>query len=322
VLWKKCLGFSIYFMIGGSVLAKNVHLVTEEGFVNVEGGRVWYQVISAKKNKNALPLLVLHGGPGVPHTYLNVLKALASERPVIFYDQLGCGRSAVEKNDNRLWNLTRFERELETLVTKLRLNKFHLLGHSWGAALASEYAVKHPERLQSLILASPLLSTDLWQKDARKLIAQLAREVQSAILTNEAQGTTESQAYVDATEVYYHHFCCRMDVWPTDLSDALDHLNLDVYKTMWGPSEFTMNGNLKDFDQIPKLKALRMPMLITGGRFDEARPETLSYVVSQLSHAELITYEQSAHVAFLEEKEKYLSDLRQFIQRTENVIDK
>jgi len=296
--------------------------MTEEGFVNVEGGRVWYQVISTKKTQNELPLLVLHGGPGVPHTYLNVLKSLASERPVIFYDQLGCGRSFITKNDNRLWNLARFEGELETLVNHLHLNKFHLLGHSWGAALASEYAVKHPERLQSLTLASPLLSTDLWQKDARQLISQLEPDVQNAILTNEAQGTTDSQSYADATAVYYHQFCCRMDVWPADLSDALEHLNLDVYKTMWGPSEFTMTGNLKDFDQISKLKMLHMPILITGGRYDEARPETLAYVASQLLHAQLITYERSAHVAFLEEREKYLSDLRRFIRAAEKVDTK
>lgn len=314
LLWKKCLILVISLVLFDSALAKSkaTQFTTEEGFVEVEGGRIWYQIVSTEKTKNAIPLVMLHGGPGVPHGYLNVFKTLAKQRPIIFYDQLGCGQSSIARNDNSLWTLARFERELETLVNHLHLKKFHLFGHSWGGALASEYALQHPDRLQSLTLASPLLSTDLWRKDARQLISQLAPEVQNAILTNEDQGTTDSEVYVKATDVYAHHFVCRMHEWPSALS--LAELNQNVYQTMWGPSEFTMRGNLRDFDQIPKLKTLHMPVLITGGRYDEARPETLAYAASQMPQARLITYKHSAHVAFLEETQRYIRDLRRFIK--------
>ena len=300
------------FIVSTGVLA----IETQEGYVDVKGGRIWYQIVRSEQTKDNIPLVVLHGGPGFPHTYLNVLKNLAEERPVIFYDQLGCGRSSIANNDNHLWKLTRFEEELETLIQHLHLKKIHLFGHSWGGALASEYALKHSKNIQSLTLASPLLNTQLWEKDSKQLIAELPADIQTAILTNEKQGTTDSPEYIHATDVYYHHFCCRMREWPHDLTDAAEHMNLDVYHTMWGANEFSVTGNLKNFNQIPKLKELTMPVWVTGGRYDEARPETLAYATKQIPHAHLKIYEKSAHVAFLEEQDLYLSDLRQFLQHS------
>src|SRR3990167_9112451 len=76
--------------------------ITETGFVSVSGGKIWYEIIYSKKTQHKIPLIVLHGGPGVPHEYLSVFKSLANERPVIFYDQLGVGRSPVVKMDQKL----------------------------------------------------------------------------------------------------------------------------------------------------------------------------------------------------------------------------
>src|SRR5262249_40945583 len=80
-----------------------------EGVIAVEGGRVWYRI--AGEARTGVPLLTLHGGPGYPHDYLEPLEGLSDERPVIFYDQLGCGRSD-RPNDKALWQVDRFVREL------------------------------------------------------------------------------------------------------------------------------------------------------------------------------------------------------------------
>lgn len=314
---KNMLGFITItlMMCLSSTFANTNHLLTEENVINVVGGNVWYKIVSSQKTKHKIPLLILHGGPGVPHNYLNTFKHLANDRPVILYDQLGCGRSPVSKPDATLWNINRFETELETLVNHLHLKKFHLLGHSWGGALATEYALKHPERLQSLTLVSPLLSTSRWIDDSKQLISQLPPDTQQTISMNEQQGTTDSKEYLNAMDMYYHLFVCRMKEWPSDLVYSLEHLNPEVYKTMWGPSEFSMTGNLKHFDRMDSLHQLNMPVLITGGKYDEARPDTLAYAVKQLPHGQLIIYENSAHMAFLEEQKKYLSDLRLFLKK-------
>lgn len=76
----------------------------QEGYIPVSGGRIWYRMVGSG---SAIPLLALHGGPGVPHDYLEPLAALADERPIIFYDQLGCGKSD-RPDDSSLWRIPRF----------------------------------------------------------------------------------------------------------------------------------------------------------------------------------------------------------------------
>lgn len=303
------LSFSIY-LISLSSWSLNI----QEGTVSVSGGHIWYQIISQKKTAHNPPLLILHGGPGIPHDYLNVFRKIANDRPVIFYDQLGCGHSSVKNNNNQLWRIEKFESDLEILIHHLHLKNFHLLGHSWGGALAAKYALKHPSSISTLTLASPLLSTQRWVEDSRQLLETLPKSTQSIIITHEKAGTTDSAEYQEAVNVYYQHFVCRMNPWPKDLSDAFAHLNQNIYNTMWGPSEFTMTGNLKDFDILKNLNQLSLPVLITGGKFDEATPETLSQAVNQLSNGRYILYQSSAHLAFLEEESKYLADLRLFLK--------
>jgi proline iminopeptidase len=317
--WQKMFGFIaiLLMIIISPVFAKAAPLIIKEGMVNIDGGRIWYKIVSSEQTKYNTPLLLLHGGPGVPHDYLHVLEKIAVDRPVIFYDQLGCGHSSVINGAKTLWNINRYERELEALVAHLHLNKFHLFGHSWGGALAIEYGLKHPESLKSMVLASPLLSTQLWVEHSKQLISQLPPGIQQTIFKNEQQRTTDSKAYLNAVDIYYHHFVCRLHEWPSDLNYSFEHLNDDIYKTMWGPSEFTMTGNLKHFDRMHDLKNLNIPVFITGGKYDEAGSATLAFAEKQLPQGKLIIYEKSAHMAFIEEEKRYLGDLRLFLKASE-----
>src|SRR2546421_1708639 len=111
-----------------------------EGYLPVPGGRVWYQIVGSGP---ATPLLVLHGGPGAGHDYLETLEGLADERPVVFYDQLGCGRSD-QPDDPSRWHIARFVREVDLVRHALGLDRIHLLGQSWGGWLAIEYMLRQP----------------------------------------------------------------------------------------------------------------------------------------------------------------------------------
>ena len=148
----------------------------EEGYVSVPGGRVWYKVVGIS---DEIPLLVLHGGPGFPHNYLNPLENLASERPVIFYDQLGCGKSDRPKDPN-LWQTQRFVEELREVQHSLNLERVHILGHSWGSMLAVDYALTQPPSLESLVLASPCLSIPRFLEDVTAYRKQLPSEMASS----------------------------------------------------------------------------------------------------------------------------------------------
>jgi len=108
------------------------------------------------------------------------------------YDQLGSGRSD-RPSDPSLWRIDRFVEELAAIRKTLKLDRIHVLGHSWGAALVAEYLLNSkPAGIQSVIFAGPLLSTPRWIADARVLLTELHETVQQVIATHEQAGTTKS----------------------------------------------------------------------------------------------------------------------------------
>src|SRR5260370_2473383 len=163
----------------------------KEGFIPVVGEyRIWYGIVGGGAEHENIPLLALHGGPGIPHDYMENLADLASDtRRVILYDQLGCGRSD-QPDDTSLWRVERFVEELGILRRELGLERVHLLGQSWGGMLAIEYALTQPQGLVSFILASTLSSMSMWIAEANRLRNELPQEIQATQLRHEAARTT------------------------------------------------------------------------------------------------------------------------------------
>ncbi len=285
----------------------------QEGYVSVTGGRVWYQALNIG---NGVPLLTLHGGPGSPHDYLEPLGALANERPIIFYDQLGCGKSE-RPNDATLWQRSRFVEELDQVRQALNLGQVHLFGHSWGSMLAVDYALTRPDGLVSLILASPALSIPHWLSDMGNYRRNLPIEVQEILEEHERNGTTDTDEYQAAAMEFYQRYLCRLHPWPEPLERTLAGEGSIVYSTMWGPSEFFMTGNLLNYDCTVRLSEINIPTLFTCGRYDEAAPETTAGYQNLLPSSEIAIFEQSAHMPHLEETEHYLKVIRNFLGRVE-----
>ncbi|WP_433742322.1 proline iminopeptidase-family hydrolase [Falsibacillus pallidus] len=275
----------------------------KEGFVEVTGGKVWYQQHDSAMG--GTPVLVLHGGPGSSHYSLQGLRVLAEDRPVIFYDQLGCGRSD-RPEDNDLWTIDRFVEELGQLREALNLEEVHILGHSWGTTLAAAYMLTKPKGVKSVIFSSPCLSAPLWAEDQMRNRELLPEEIQAVLLECEKNGTTDSKAYEDATIEFNKRFVCRLDPFPEFLKEGAKYKNPTVYNIMWGPSEFTVTGNLKDFDCTDRLKEIDVPTLYTCGRFDEATPSSTEYFSSLTPGGKFHVFEESAHMPYLEEQEEYI----------------
>ncbi|MDH3458586.1 MAG: proline iminopeptidase-family hydrolase [Gemmatimonadota bacterium] len=284
-----------------------------EGYVDVPGGKVWYRIVGSGP---ATPLLVLHGGPGAPSYYLKPLAALSDERPVVFYDQLGAGHSEAPA-DTALWRVDRFVRELAQVRKELGLRQVHILGHSWGSMLATEYLLTEPAGVRSLVLASPALSVTRWVRDADSLKATLPDSLQAIIAHHEASGTTESQEYQGAVMEYYRRFLARKQPWSADIDSTFAQFNTDLYGYMWGPSEFAATGTLKDYDRTDRLPELALPVLFTAGRYDEATPATVAYFQRLVAGAELAILEGSAHLTMQDEPEEYVRVIRRFLQRVE-----
>lgn len=288
-------------------------LTPREGFIDVPGGRVWYRIAGSG---DATPLLTIHGGPGMPGYYLSPLEKLSDERPVIFYDQLGCGRSERPK-DPSLWRIDRFVEELAAVRKALGLKEVHILAHSWGTMLMMDYMKSNPQGIRSLTLSGPAISVSKWLADANRYRSELPKETQKILDQHEKDGTTDSQEYQDAVMVYYREHLCRLKPWPADLDRTFKEIGMDEYMTMWGPSEFYSTGNLKNFDGTPQLKKLSIPVLFISGKYDEASPEATKYYHSLVPGSELVILQNGSHMAMLEESQAYTKAVREFLHRVE-----
>lgn len=285
------------------------------GFVTVEGGRVAYEVHGTGTRT---PLLVLHGGPGIPHDYLANLALLGDERPVVFYDQLGCGLSD-RPDDPALWTRERFAREVDAMRLALGLEEVVLYGHSWGSILAVDYLTgasgERPSGVRGAILAGPALSIPRWIEDSRRLISSLPEDVAEAILEGERTGDTDSEAYRAATQAFYARYVCRSDPWPEELERAFAGMGEHVYVSMNGPTEFTITGPLRTVDVTPRLGELGLPVLYICGEHDEATPESTRAYAALTPDSEVVVVEGAAHVANYDRPTEYMRALRRWLSR-------
>jgi proline iminopeptidase len=286
----------------------------KEGYVNVTGGRVWYEIVGAG---DATPLITLHGGPGFTHDYLEPLGALCKERPVVFCDQLGSGKSD-RPHDKSLWKIDRFVKELAELRSALGLRRVHILGQSWGTVLLTDYALTQPDRVVSLIFSDPLCSFPEWAKDAATYRAELPAATRDTLDRHEKGGYTDCPEYQGAVLEYYKLPVCRLAVWPNSVERAFAGRNDDIYVTMQGSNEFTVAGNLKDWDQTAHLKEIKTPALYIAGRFDETSPRATALCHNALPGSEMAIFERSSHLPIFEEPDKYLKVVRDFIDHTEH----
>lgn len=288
-------------------------LPSQEGFVDVPGGKVWYRRIG---NGPGVPLLALHGGPGGTSCRFEVLAPLAKDRPVIFYDQLGSGRSD-HPTDTSLWQLPRFVEELAAVRRALNLERVHLLGHSWGGALAAEYLVAaKPAGIVSVIFSSPLISTPRWIADADSLRALLPDSIRRVLDVNEQAGTIDSPAYQVATDTFYGRHVRRLPVVDEPRCAGVTS-NDTIYRQMWGPTEFRSTGSLRNWTRAADLGGISAPTLFIAGEFDEARPTTLEEFRRTMPDARLVTIPGAAHAAMREKPAEYIAALRVFLADVE-----
>ena len=290
----------------------------EEGYIPVEDGyRVWYRSAGGSGGAGEqVPLLLLHGGPGAPHDYLENLQALATEtRRVIFYDQLGCGRSDQPDEPER-WRIPRFVEEVGIVRRALGLERVHILGQSWGGMLAIEYALTQPKGLVSLILSNTTSSIPLWIAEANRLRAELPPQVQATLTRHEEAGTTDSEEYQQAMLVFYNRHVLRTQPMPDYVQRTFDNMG-QVYLTMNGPSEFHVIGVIKDWDRTDRLAEIRVPTLIISGRYDESTPTINQVLQRGIPGSEWMVLENSSHLSHVEEPELYMQAVRNFLSNVE-----
>ena len=292
-----------------------------EDYVPFRGYRTWYRIVG-ENGSGKLPVLVLHGGPGAAHDYLESLERLAEfGRRVVFYDQLGCGKSDLA--DESLWTVETYVEEVGVVRRHLGLDRIHLFGNSWGGMLAMEYALTQPVGLASLIVASSPSSIAQWVEETARLRRRLPADVQAVLDKHEAAGTTDDPEYEQACEVFYRRHVCRLPEWPDYVLRTFQFIaeHGEVYRYMNGPSEFHVVGTLKGWDITDRLGEIRVPTLVVSGEFDEATPAINRTVSSAIPGAESVIHPGASHMAHAEDPEGYCRLLEDFMARAESRAD-
>ena len=283
-----------------------------EGLVNVMGYNLFYRVFTPPSARATI--VCLHGGPGATHDYLLPMRDLAKlGYRVVFYDQLGCGNSEMPK-DHALFTVERGVEELEAFRKEMKLGRVHLMGSSYGGMLALAYALKYQRNLRSLITTGGLANVPLTIEEMQRLKSELPPDVLRTMEKYEAEGEYENPNYEKAVMVFYKRHLLRRKNWPPEQEYTMAHVSKPVYGTMNGPNEFTIIGNIRYWDITEKLHTIRVPTLVTGGRYDEVTPKVARSIHNHIAGSKLVTFEKSSHLAMWEERSKYMRTLDRFMR--------
>jgi len=282
-----------------------------EGFAEVPGGKIFWRKFGRGPKT---PLLTLHGGPGSSHSYLLPLQALAEDRPVIFYDQLGCGRADAPAEDS-IYTIQRSVDEVDAVRAALNLDKVILLGHSWGALLAVEYICQgRGGGIERLILSGAMASIPQIVAGFDRLFETMPDGWGGKIRALEKAGKTGTPEYAQLVQAFYDKFVLRVPPSPEVLA-TLDSLSKSpAYRVLNGPNEFTVVGRIRNWDRRRDLKAITQKTLITTGEFDEITLDCHMTLRDGIAGpTRLAVMAGCSHLTMNEKPEEYNALLREFM---------
>lgn len=290
-----------------------IPITTKKGKFNV-----WTKKIG---NNPKIKLLLLTGGPGLSHEYMECMESFLPAEGIefIYYDQLGTGHSDNPK-DTAMWDLPRFVEEVEQVRQALKLDKenFYLLGHSWGGTLAMEYALKYQKNLKGLIISNMMSSAPDYGKYAENV---LAKQFDPAILARvraiEAKKDYQNPEYMELLmpNFYAKHFC-RLPLahWPEPINRGFSTINNSLYVTMQGPSEFGIAGKLTTWDRKADLKNISVPTLSIGAKYDTMDPEHMRWMASQFQNGSFLYCANGSHASMYDDQQTYMNGIIKFMK--------
>ncbi|MEJ2077837.1 MAG: proline iminopeptidase-family hydrolase [Acidobacteriota bacterium] len=280
--------------------------------------RVWTKRIG---NNPRIKVLLLHGGPGMTHEYLEAFDSYfpGSGIQYYYYDQLGSFYSD-QPTDDALWTVPRFVDEVEQVRQALGLdrNDFYLYGHSWGGILALEYALEYRQHLKGLIISNMMASIPAYNDYARKvLMPQMDQKVLAQILALEKESKTDDPRYMQLLMPnFYTQHILRMpaDQWPDPVIRAMNHVNEHVYVLMQGPSEMGASGRLAGWDRSKDLPRISAPTLTIGARYGTMDPEYMKWMAGQVQHGRYLYCPEGSHLDMYDDQKTYMDGVMQFIK--------
>lgn len=273
-----------------------------------------HEVVAYSFGSGAEAIFCLNGGPGLGCDYLRDSHShLARDRyRVVAFDQLGCGASD-RPDDKRLWTLERYVEEVEIVRASLGLGKVHLLGHSWGAILAIEYALSYPDALSTLIVVDGAASVPHAIGEIERLRSALGSETVAMMRRHEAEGTFDHPEYKGASAILDYRHMCRLQTWPEALVRSIAGFSPGPCEAIQGPSNFYYTGSTKDWNRLDQLHRISQPALLLCGAHDLLTPACSRLMQEGLPNSQLVVFPDSSHSPFFEEPDAYFTALQTFL---------
>jgi proline-specific peptidases, Bacillus coagulans-type subfamily len=295
---------------------KMVPITTSKGVF-----RVWTKRIG---NHPTMKVLLLHGGPGATHEYLEAFDSYfpAAEIEYYYYDQLGSGYSD-QPSEPELVDLERFVEEVEQVREALGLDRenFYLYGQSWGGMLGIEYALKYQQHLKGLIISNMMASGSLYNQYAKEMLMPGMDQVALAeIQSYEAAQDYDNPRYMELLMAHYYiYHLLRMpaEEWPEPVTRSLKRINTSIYIPMQGPSELGASGVLAGWDRTADLGKIAVPCLVIGAQHDTMDPKHMEWMANAVQHGHYLFCPNGSHLALYDDQEIYFRGLIQFIQEVD-----
>jgi proline iminopeptidase len=283
--------------------------------IPVAGGK--YKVWTKQVGSGSVKVLLLHGGPGFTHDYLEVMESFLPQAGIqmFYYDQLGVGNSDVP-DDASLWTLPRYVEEVEEVRRGLGLDQFVLLGHSWGGMLAIDYALKYQHHLKGLVISNMCAGMQAYVKGVTAIKLTLPPAKLAKLNALEANEDYDSPEYDKIMmEDLYPKMICRIQPWPEPLTRAFRIANKKIYNQMQGKSEFVVTGNLKDWERWDRLHEIKTAALTMGAKFDSMVPADMQKMATLMPNANSAICPNGSHLAMYDDQEIYFRQLLGFLRR-------
>lgn len=286
-------------------------------YVSLPGGFTALQRYS--NGGGGIPVLYIHGGPGGNcESFKPMAEQLAESRDVYMYEQLGSDE-ATHTGEETLWQPERYIEALGVVIAAIKTKKLHLIGRSWGAMLAAEHILRTPDSpVVSITMTSPYMSTALWLADAKARLSEMGEDILRFIEEYESGGSADEIRYKEIVKEYNLRFQCRdyyIKARDANLYKSVKQKTasgMEVYHYMWGDSEFTCTGIMRNIDITSRLPGIKVRVMFVIGEFDQVLPRTCKYYESLIPGSRIAIIPNASQTPFLENPRVFFNTLINF----------
>jgi len=282
--------------------------------IAVRGGK--YKVWTKRLGQGKIKVLLVHGGPGLSHEYLESMESFLPEAGIemYYYDLLGCNNSD-QPDDINLYSFKNYAEEIEEVRKGLGLNKFVLYGHSAGGGIALEYALKYQQHLNGLVISNMAASSDSFLKHALTFKNRLSPEKRNLLDALEKKGAFDSpeNGQIMMNDIY-PHMLCQLKPWPEPFTRSLRHINEKIYVGMQGQSEFQVSGNMKNWNVWNRLHEIKTKTLTIGAKYDEMDPEDMKKMAKLMPNGQSYICQNGSHLCMWDDQKAYYGSLITFLK--------